>query len=467
MNIHEDSIESIRFGTEVSKNNVFAEKTGNVVDKQRKPLTPINSNIPKNELEMKGSTEKSSALSKQNMSDEMRKKSRQANRRKIESHSKSSPNLLKLESEGKDKLHRKTSLSSSQHINNVSPVDTRSSHARGDNINLQSISTITKQPPSLSLNKPSYIRKKLNKIPMRKPELEKSLGSITPSPRIRNTNLENISSCTKSSKKQWSGSTSNLTEIMQAKDQICIKSSQQKYKAHDESSGNTLESPVIKLNKNILNSLHTPSRNVSFPTSRGLFTDLTEFCSKSSSPLCSPADNLKSWTISSSYQMKKKSSPIEANETNNNEKSLPTLVLGSFQSSLWLNFGSEQENLVGKPKSLDVVISNPTIPKSFNSYMVQVEKVPFKKGVSLTLNGHDPIVDITNLEDLKRHVPDPFIVKEGESKMMKITWTPTESGRIRESIHLKLNRGRVTIVIYGSARGIGSSSNTKVMQNLT
>ena len=254
----------------------------------------------------------------------------------------------------------------------------------------------------------------------------------------------------------------------------------------DQTSTTAFTPSLMNVNRNLMSCLRTPATNVmpSNPDTHNFAEDHDErdvqinlsddFLSVDPfSPPSMPSPNDKStqWVISPTHKCKTISQTREAKQPEEQKekldtKSMPMLTLGSFQASLWLDFGDETQNFVGTPKSMNVLVCTPPPEEEeeggggVESYKVQVEKVPTKKGFALSL-----------LEEEKEEndfhdgaVPPPFLVHKGESKVMKITWTPIEPGRVREVIQFKLGRGRLSITVHGAARGLGrggSSSRSK------
>lgn len=174
-------------------------------------------------------------------------------------------------------------------------------------------------------------------------------------------------------------------------------------------------------------------------------------------------------------------------------KTLPTLSLGKFQESLWLDFGDEHRNIVGKTRSMSFLLEAPQndSEKSLSSsssgyYSVEFERVPFKKGFNLIveedtssspssgdatsagarsggaddsagsrlLTGSNSADDDTTTAGGDRTSPTVLCIKNGDRKRLRLTWTPTEAGGVREVVHLKLPRGRIRITAHGKARAI-------------
>ena len=179
-------------------------------------------------------------------------------------------------------------------------------------------------------------------------------------------------------------------------------------------------------------------------------------------------------------------------------KTLPTLSLGKFQESLWLDFGGEHRNIVGKTRSMSFLLEAPQndSEKSSSSsgyYSVEFERVPFKKGFNLIveedtssspssgdatsagarsggaddsacsrlLTGSNSAVDESTTAGSDRTRPTVLCIKNGDRKRLRLTWTPTEAGGVREVVHLKLPRGRIRITAHGKARAIDNVKKSK------
>lgn len=140
------------------------------------------------------------------------------------------------------------------------------------------------------------------------------------------------------------------------------------------------------------------------------------------------------------------------------EKPVPTLMLSNFQESLWIDFGSDKENVVGNESSRHFLLSAPEKPSSQltrNGYRVVIERVPVRKGFSVCEVGEE----CDHADDGTCNGESQTVqVGLGESKKMKVVWTPTQSGAVREVILLKLPRGRLQITVQGSARVISATS---------
>ena len=178
-------------------------------------------------------------------------------------------------------------------------------------------------------------------------------------------------------------------------------------------------------------------------------------------------------------------------------KSLPVLCLGKFQESLWLDFGDESRNVVGKTRSLSFLLEAPGKPSGAGAsesgyWSVEFERIPFKKGFNLIVEDDDRAQDAlsagsasgdqsdatksfdgnsshglvhANVVDdstaIERTSPTVLCIKNGDKKMLRLTWTPTEAGGVREAVHLKLPRGRIRITAHGKARARNSREKSK------
>ena len=164
-------------------------------------------------------------------------------------------------------------------------------------------------------------------------------------------------------------------------------------------------------------------------------------------------------------------------------KKLPTLSLGKFQESLWLDFGDEHRNVVGKTWSMSFLLEAPQSSETSSGYCsVEFERVPFKKGFNLIVEddaspsssggaisdgnvgvdgagsrvvfGNNSADDNSTSAGSDRSSPTVLCVKNGDCKRLRLTWTPTDAGGMREAVHLKLPRGRIRITAHGKARAM-------------
>ena len=132
--------------------------------------------------------------------------------------------------------------------------------------------------------------------------------------------------------------------------------------------------------------------------------------------------------------------------------SLPVFHIGNFHDNIYLDFGDDRNNSIGKPRSLSFILKAPTSSKE-DYHSLEIEKIPTKKGFHLEAllskqeEGHDQ--------------SQPFYVKKGEEKVFTLTWTPVQTGKIREAIYLKMKRGRIRIIAHGSAKAMISIKKKK------
>jgi len=135
----------------------------------------------------------------------------------------------------------------------------------------------------------------------------------------------------------------------------------------------------------------------------------------------------------------------------------PVLTLGNFQESIWINLGDEKSNVVGKTQSYFFRLVAPIDDNTFNldptdnCYHVEVEKVPTKKG--FLIQSYENHEGCNNKNETRLSSGGKFVIRVAKGCMVRccISWTPTESGGVREIIHLKLPRGRMRITVQGSA----------------
>lgn len=142
---------------------------------------------------------------------------------------------------------------------------------------------------------------------------------------------------------------------------------------------------------------------------------------------------------------------------------VPTLSLTSFQEGIWLDFGDEKKNFIGKTRLLHVVLSATQdkgleIPGknivNADFFHIEVERVPTKKGISFHLYEEGMCADNLSMAASISTI----VVKQGDSKRCVVCWTPVSAGGIRETINLKLPRGRLIITVHGRARELRSTN---------
>lgn len=111
------------------------------------------------------------------------------------------------------------------------------------------------------------------------------------------------------------------------------------------------------------------------------------------------------------------------------------VIIGNFAESRWLDF--EDRNIVGLTRSIPFDL---VLPDSSNMphMVVDIEKVPHKKGFSLSNEADDKVTSV-------------HLIK-GKSTRLKVSWTPVQPGGTREVIHLKFPRGRVQVIVHGHAK---------------
>jgi len=227
-------------------------------------------------------------------------------------------------------------------------------------------------------------------------------------------------------------------------------------------------------------------------TSGGILMDLSNAFGEESMVVKTNAARASARTTSSS--VKKDASTKKSAAT----KSLPVLCLGKFQESLWLDFGDESRNVVGKTRSLSFLLEAPEKSSSAAGasesgyWSVEFERIPFKKGFNLIVEDDDKAGDAlsagnasgnqsnaanslddnslhglvhANVDDdataIERTSPTVLCIKNGDKKKLRLTWTPTEAGGVREAVHLKLPRGRIRITAHGKARAMNNRDKSK------
>ena len=134
----------------------------------------------------------------------------------------------------------------------------------------------------------------------------------------------------------------------------------------------------------------------------------------------------------------------ETNSMDSTLENVPAASLDNLGESLWLDFGDERKNEVGSARTLSFAIEAP----AGEGCIAEVERVPFKKGFDLIID-KGSIVDPEALNKLK---PTSIRLNCGERVLMRVSWTPTKPGGVREVIYLKLPRGRLCVIVHGKAR---------------
>lgn len=160
-------------------------------------------------------------------------------------------------------------------------------------------------------------------------------------------------------------------------------------------------------------------------------------------------------------------SPEKDSATDNND-ALPTISTRNLRLGVLLDFGNV--NVVGQARSLPFIVESS--PDASEDFFLEIERIPFTKGINLVVS--DPSSAL--LKDLssscKQHkrlggpvVPNVLTIKAAERTMLWVTWTPIETGGIREVILLKLPRGpgRLRVTVLGQASAPKPVSDTRYL----
>ena len=141
-------------------------------------------------------------------------------------------------------------------------------------------------------------------------------------------------------------------------------------------------------------------------------------------------------------------------EKSRNSSDVPVASLGNPQQLIVLNFG--YSNAVGKTRSLPFRIVATSSTNILDSeYPIELVRTPSTKGFEIVLGGdyalkHKRIVcDGKSFGD--RDASTIFYMKQAESKVIHVEWTPTQEGEIREEINLVSPLGRIQITLLGIA----------------
>ena len=175
--------------------------------------------------------------------------------------------------------------------------------------------------------------------------------------------------------------------------------------------------------------------------SKRVFVNLTDDFHAENPPSVSPKPS-----VSPSFIV-----PTEtlSNKHSGSTLDIPLVTLGKFQESIYIDFG-DHKNLVGETRSLPFMIYAPFSednPAAYHS--IDFERIPFKNGFNLHKMEHGMKINVFDEDSTEKST---LFVRSGETKQLLVSWTPKEAGGVRETIHLKLGRGRVRIVAHGSAR---------------
>jgi hypothetical protein len=128
---------------------------------------------------------------------------------------------------------------------------------------------------------------------------------------------------------------------------------------------------------------------------------------------------------------------------------VPTASLANLRGSLWLDFGDERQNEVGRTRSMAFALEAP----ADDSCVVDVERVPHKKGFDLIVDDGSAFKKDGSTESKSTSLS----MHGGQRLLMKVSWTPIEQGGVSEVIHLKLPRGRLCVTVRGKARNVKPS----------
>jgi hypothetical protein len=128
---------------------------------------------------------------------------------------------------------------------------------------------------------------------------------------------------------------------------------------------------------------------------------------------------------------------------------VPTASLANLRGSLWLDFGDERQNEVGRTRSMAFALEAP----ADGSCVVDVERVPHKKGFDLIVDDGS----MSEKDGSTESKPTSLSIDAGQRLLMKVSWTPIDQVGVREVIHLKLPRGRLCITVSGKARNVKPS----------
>jgi hypothetical protein len=149
---------------------------------------------------------------------------------------------------------------------------------------------------------------------------------------------------------------------------------------------------------------------------------------------------------------------VSGGKSANDNETLPIVSVSNPRKDLWLDFG--HRNMVGKVHSMSFYLE---APDESEDCIVHIEKVPVKKGFD---------IDAWNINDERAKVEDkPMVrIEQGKRKLLQVSWVPKEAGGVRETIMLKLPRGRLQVVCHGHAQPapsikVGGAQQNIVQQN--
>jgi len=146
---------------------------------------------------------------------------------------------------------------------------------------------------------------------------------------------------------------------------------------------------------------------------------------------------------------------INCDQGGKHRKQVPVAFLGHCQQRLWLDFGDDSLNEVGKTRSIPFRIRAPSSFTSTTSFLIELDQIPFEKGFYL-FNGRNFPEYPTDVSALQMVTSSDSIssiqLLQGESKTLHVLWTPVERGSVCEVIHLNLQSAKLEIFLNGVAR---------------
>ncbi len=138
----------------------------------------------------------------------------------------------------------------------------------------------------------------------------------------------------------------------------------------------------------------------------------------------------------------------------NRNPDVPVASLGNPLQHIVLNFG--YSNVVGKTRSLPFrIVATSSTDNVDSEYPFELDHTQLTKGFEIVLEGDDALMHKHIVCDGKSFgdidPPTIFYLKQAESRIALVLWTPTQEGEIREEIYLKSPLGRFQITLLGIA----------------
>jgi len=143
---------------------------------------------------------------------------------------------------------------------------------------------------------------------------------------------------------------------------------------------------------------------------------------------------------------------------NDTYRNIPIVSLDRCQETVWLDFGDERKNFIGKTRYLSFGVEAPASTSTV-LYTIDLEKIPEKKGFKLVLEKDETMN--SKLGDSFKS----FSLNSGERELFRLSWTPVVAGGVREAIYMKFQRGRIRIVAHGHASGKENNVNREVCKD--